>query len=209
MLWIGKKTTSTTPKNNIGAYKRSPFSQRTENRDKDKQYYWSMPSFNADLSRQFRRSDTRQSRAGREKPHNSPAAGWLVSAIQSGESRSCSSRVAWRAARAGGRTSNRHGSRRRGPRGKEGVSVGTGARRSAGDALCAAARRLGIFGGSAVSGVGGVGGRRRAADRSRERRSESDSATGPRERERERERAEPVRPARPRHVSDRFASAAK
>ena len=29
--------TSTTPKNNIGAYKRSPFSQRTENRDKDKQ----------------------------------------------------------------------------------------------------------------------------------------------------------------------------
>ena len=37
MLWIGRKMTSTTPKNNIGAYKRSPFSQRTENRDKDKQ----------------------------------------------------------------------------------------------------------------------------------------------------------------------------
>ena len=37
MLWIGRNMTSTTPKNNIGAYKRSPFSQRTENRDKDKQ----------------------------------------------------------------------------------------------------------------------------------------------------------------------------
>ena len=32
-----KKMSSTTPKNNIGAYKRSPFNQQTENRDKDKQ----------------------------------------------------------------------------------------------------------------------------------------------------------------------------
>ena len=33
---LEKKLTST-PNNNIGAYKRSLFSQRTENRDKDKQ----------------------------------------------------------------------------------------------------------------------------------------------------------------------------
>ena len=36
MYWE-EKMTSATPKNNIGANKYSPFSQRTENRDKDKQ----------------------------------------------------------------------------------------------------------------------------------------------------------------------------
>ena len=37
MLWIGRKRHQQHPKNNIGAYKRSPFNQRIENWDKDKQ----------------------------------------------------------------------------------------------------------------------------------------------------------------------------